>query len=100
LSDVYAQSTRATIRQRWTCYPLIGVDETTGDVDEGEGVTCAACAGKGRRVTGQRMAETSMGLAPVDEEGACPDCKGTGKRRIRPERYCVQIFGGLHMANV
>jgi hypothetical protein len=37
LSDVYAQSTRATIRQRWTCYPLIGVDETTGDVGRRRG---------------------------------------------------------------
>jgi hypothetical protein len=100
LSDVYVQSTRATIRQRWTCYPLLGLDEVTGEVDEGEGVRCAACDGKGRRVIGQRIAETSMGFTAVDEEGACPDCKGTGKRRIRPERYCVQIFGGLHMANV
>lgn len=84
LTDTQSKS-KNTIRQLWTAWPYLAIDERTGQLDTGEGVKCPTCAGKG--------------TVPVDEfgsEGQCEECAGKMKIRPMPQRYIVQAFGTMY----
>lgn len=65
-----------TIRQLWTCYPLLSIDPATGKLDTGEGFDCQC----------------------VDSQD-CPQCGGTKKYYVKPERYVVQLYGEFGFGN-
>ena len=82
-----SQRPRNTIKQRWTCFPKLAIMPDPAQpgsflLDEGEGVDCPTCGGKGR--------------IPTSEGNAtCPDCNGLRKLFLKPERYVVQFYGNL-----
>ncbi len=98
ITDSILQSNRQTIRQRWTAFPLLRINEQTGELDSGEGTTCPHCKGKGKMQAAPYVdAEMSQGDIP---EAECETCEGVGKVHPMLKRYVVTIFGGLRMKNV
>lgn len=77
-----------TIKQLWTAWPLLAIDEKSGKLDTGDGVQCSDCAGKGTMT----MVEEGIGTS----ETKCEHCNGEGKVYPKAERYIVQAFGTLY----
>lgn len=98
IGDSMTQVNQQSIRQRWTAFPLLRINEQTGELDEGNGTTCPHCKGSGRM---QAAPYIDSAVSDTDiPEVECETCKGSG--RVHPElkRYVVTIFGGLRMKNV
>lgn len=75
------------IKQRWTMYPMLAIDPQTGDLDDGSGIDCPSCQGKGT-VPGQD-----------GQSGTCPQCQGRNRIFLKPERYVVEAFGNMEFSN-
>jgi hypothetical protein len=90
LNDNYGPPERQRMHQRWTCYPMLRIDDE-GNLDIGEGTPCKQCASSGKV---EWQAENGEGVAST-EKGPCPACEGSGRLRPPAKRYIVQFFGGL-----
>lgn len=90
---------RNTIKQLWTAFPLLAIDEATGKLDRGDGLTCPVCNGAG---TNPVQALSGFGadgeelMADTGERQDCQNCGATGKVRIKAKRYVVQLFGSMY----
>lgn len=80
---------RDRVRVRHTAFPMLRINEQTGELDTGEGTTCPHCMGKRE-------------MEQVDEIGGvvkvpCETCGATGKVHPELKRWVVVIFGGMQM---
>lgn len=74
------------IRQRWTCFPLLGIIQNANgefELDSGEGVTCPHCEGRKFMFTEQGDAD-------------CPTCQASGKVFPPLKRYMVDLYGSIN----
>lgn len=117
VSDTAVLRPKDSIKQLWTCYPMLAIDPMTGLLDEGDGIVCPTCQGAKQVVVasmqgGSEPAQYSTMpdvMAPViigaggpvqpvmQAKQTCPDCQGEGRKFITPQRYVVQMFGLLSM---
>lgn len=96
--DVGAINQRNTIKQLWTAFPLLAIDEA-GRLDTGEGVTCEHCGGVGNVQIPSDLSGFDPDGMPIETPAStqdCPQCKGTGKVRLKAKRYVVQLYGSMY----
>lgn len=85
LSDMVLKP-RNSIKQLWTAWPLLAIDEKTGELDTGMGVPCSHCGG-----TGWMSNDASL----TSGQKECQECQATGKIHPPLKRYVIQMFGTM-----
>lgn len=119
LTDAGQIKPRNTLKQLWTCYPMLAIDPATGALDEGDGIECPTCRGakevSAEMVVGGQTPQSystlaegpnfgppamlgAMDPAPatiIQTRQPCPQCQGIGRVFIEPKRYVVQMFGAM-----
>lgn len=95
------------IKQKWVMYPKLGIyqDPKTQALmlDDGNGITCPQCQGKGHlgplaTISLDPMGHP-MGSAPSSHSNDCPMCDGTGTYFVPLQRFVVECFGNLEYQN-
>ena len=100
LSDSITNSTsRMAVKQKWTCFPLLRINENNGELDTGEGTVCHHCKGSGNMDV-MPYSDSSVEFEGVQEQAQCQECEGSGRVHPPLKRYVVSIFGGLLTENV
>lgn len=96
--EVGAINPRNTIKQLWTAFPLLAIDQKTMKLDRGEGITCETCGGPGNvLVEGEpQLGPDGELIAGPQDHQECPQCKGTGKMRVKSRRFVVQLYGSMY----
>ncbi len=84
---------RIAVKQKWTAFPQLRINEDTGALDTGDGTDCGACQGRG-------YIEAQIEFSEGSEQQECPHCQGAKKVFPPLKRYIVTIFGALLQENV
>lgn len=93
-----------TIKQLWTAYAMLSIDEATGKLAPDGWTECPHCAGQGKMKTpimetvpDEMVIGTFIQKQTGEQETPCPHCQANpGKLRVPAKRYVVQMFGNLY----